>query len=53
MALLSQSFSDFLRLMVVHVGVKGWPLAYTPEGLSPQTQQYGWDYLAASDSAWR
>ena len=37
---LSRSFSDFLRLMVVHVGVIGWPLAYTPEGLSPQTQQW-------------
>ena len=37
---LSQSFSDFLRLMIVHVGVIGWPLAYTPEGLPPQTQQW-------------
>ena len=37
---LSASFSDFLRLMVVHVGIFGWQLAFTPEGLPPMTQQW-------------
>jgi tubulin polyglutamylase complex subunit 2 len=37
---LSSSFSDYLRLMVVHAGVHGWQLAFTPEGLPPLTQQW-------------
>jgi len=37
---LCASVSDFLRLMVVHVGVNGWQLAFSPEGLSPLTQQW-------------
>jgi len=26
--------------MIMHVGVHGWQLAFTPEGLSPLTQQW-------------
>ena len=37
---LSANFSDFLRLMVMHVGVHGWQLAFAPEGLPPLTQQW-------------
>jgi len=37
---LSANFADFLRLMVVHVGVSGWQLAFSPEGLPPLTQQW-------------
>jgi len=33
----SSSFTNFLRLMVAHVGVYGWHLAYTQEGLPAET----------------
>ena len=34
------SFKQYLRLMVTHLGIRGWQLAFTPEGLSPETQQW-------------
>jgi tubulin polyglutamylase complex subunit 2 len=37
---ISGSFSDYLRLLVMHCGVHGWQLAYTPEGIPPLTQQW-------------
>ena len=37
---LSSTFSDYLRLMVVHAGVHNWQLAFTPEGLPPLSQQW-------------
>ena len=36
----AQSFSDFMRLMIVHVGIEGWHLAFTPEGLPPACKQW-------------
>ena len=33
---LCSSFSDYLRLAVVHLGLKQWPYALTVNGLSPQ-----------------
>lgn len=33
----SASFTNFLRLMVSHLGVYGWQLAYSSEGLPPET----------------
>lgn len=35
-----QSFRQYLRLMVLHLGIRGWQLAFTPEGLPPATQQW-------------
>jgi tubulin polyglutamylase complex subunit 2 len=37
---LSRTFSDFLRVMVVHLGIDGWAMAFTPEGVSAVTQQW-------------
>jgi hypothetical protein len=34
------SFKQYLRLMVTHLGIRGWQLAFTPEGLPPETQQW-------------
>lgn len=36
----SRTFSDFLRVMVVHLGIDGWAMAFAPEGVSPLTRQY-------------
>ena len=33
---LCPSFSDLLRLAIVHLGLLQWPYAFTPYGLSPQ-----------------
>jgi hypothetical protein len=33
----SATFSNFLRLLLAHMGVFGWHMAYTPEGLSAET----------------
>lgn len=32
---LSNTFTDYLRLAVVHLGLKQWPYALTSNGLSP------------------
>jgi len=37
---IASTFTQFCRLMVVHLGIVGWPLAFTPEGLSPVTTQW-------------
>ena len=34
------TFTQYLRLMVVHLGIIGWQCAYTPEGLSVTTQEW-------------
>ena len=34
------SFKQYLRLMVTHLGIRGWQAAFTPEGLSPQTNSW-------------
>jgi hypothetical protein len=34
---ISATFSNFLRLLLAHMGVFGWHMAYTPEGLSSET----------------
>lgn len=36
----SRTFSDFLRVMVVHLGIDGWAMAFAPEGISQLTRQY-------------
>lgn len=33
----SATFSNFLRLLLAHMGVFGWQMAYTPEGLPAET----------------
>lgn len=37
---LCSNFTHFLRLLVVHLGIYGWQLAFTPEGLSITTQHW-------------
>lgn len=37
---LSPSFSDYLRLAVVHLGLRQWPYALTSNQLSPQHQRW-------------
>ncbi|KDO24244.1 hypothetical protein SPRG_09880 [Saprolegnia parasitica CBS 223.65] len=37
---LAKSFSDYYRLMIVHLGLVGWQLRFTPNGLDPVTQQW-------------
>ena len=37
---MSRSFSDFLRVMVVHLGIDGWVMAFTPEGIPQITRQW-------------
>ncbi len=34
------NFTCFFRLMLVHLGILGWELAYTPQGLMPLTVQW-------------
>ena len=34
------TFTQYVRLAVVHFGVLGWQMAFTPEGLSRETQQW-------------
>jgi hypothetical protein len=34
------TFTQYLRLMVAHLGIYGWQLAFTPEGLPVVTQQW-------------
>jgi hypothetical protein len=34
------SFTQYLRLMVSHLGIYGWQMAFTSEGLSETTQQW-------------
>jgi hypothetical protein len=37
---ISKTFTQYFRLMVIHVGIHGWQLAFTPEGVPPVTQQW-------------
>lgn len=37
---LCKSFTQYLRLLVVHLGVHGWQLAFTPEGLPSTTEHW-------------
>eukprot|EP01041_Mallomonas_annulata_P006454 gene6454-13037_t len=37
---LCATFTHLLRIAVVHMGIAGWQLAYTPEGLSDCTQNW-------------
>lgn len=39
---LAASFSDYVRLLLVHLGVRGWEYAFTPAGLDPVRLCY-WD----------
>lgn len=34
------TFTHLLRIMVVHLGIIGWPRAFTPHGLSASTQSW-------------
>lgn len=36
---LADDFTNYFRMMVVHLGVRGWQQAFTPVGLSPNTEQ--------------
>ncbi|OQR92048.1 tubulin polyglutamylase complex subunit 2 [Thraustotheca clavata] len=40
---LAKSFSNYYRLMIVHLGLIGWQQLFTPNGLDPITRQ--WYYL--------
>lgn len=35
-----KTFTQYLRLLVIHLGIHGWQLAFTPEGLPTTTQQW-------------
>ena len=37
---LTYNFTSFLRLMVMHLGIVGWPLVFTPYGITPSTYQW-------------
>lgn len=37
---IAKTFTQYFRLLVVHLGVHGWQLAFTPEGLHSTTQQW-------------
>jgi len=37
---ISSSFTHYFRVMIAHLGIIGWQLAFTPEGLPMQTQQW-------------
>eukprot|EP01038_Epipyxis_sp_PR26KG_P013865 gene13865-18594_t len=34
------TFTQYFRLLVAHLGIIGWQLAFTPEGLSPVSKQW-------------
>ena len=34
------SVSQYCRLMIMHLGILGWPLIFTPEGIPPTTYQW-------------
>jgi hypothetical protein len=34
------TFTQLMRIMVVHLGISGWQLAFTPEGLPLVTRQW-------------
>mmetsp|Transcript_2419 Transcript_2419/g.3788 ORF Transcript_2419/g.3788 Transcript_2419/m.3788 type:complete len:267 (-) Transcript_2419:4016-4816(-) len=36
---LSKNFTQYFRLLIIHLGIHGWQLAFTPEGL-PTTAQH-------------
>jgi hypothetical protein len=38
-SLLAPSFTNYLRMAAVHLGIRGWQLAYAQCGLAPPTQQ--------------
>lgn len=33
-------FTDYFRLMIMHLGIPGWQYAFTKVGLDPQTLQW-------------
>jgi tubulin polyglutamylase complex subunit 2 len=35
-----QNFSDYVRLLVLHLGIVNWQLVFTPEGLTSETIQW-------------
>lgn len=37
---LCKTFTQYLRLLVIHLGVHGWQLAFTPEGLPNTTEHW-------------
>jgi hypothetical protein len=37
---LCESFTQHLRLQIVHLGIIGWELAFTPEGVTPQCAKW-------------
>lgn len=37
---LTYTFTQFLRIMVVHLGIIGWQMAFTPQGIPLTTQQW-------------
>jgi tubulin polyglutamylase complex subunit 2 len=39
-SVLAQSFSDYFRLMLAHVGLPAWQSAFTPTGLVPSVRAW-------------
>ena len=37
---IANSFTDYFRLMIMHLGIPGWQYAFTKVGLDPQTLQW-------------
>ena len=37
---ISKTFTQYFRLLVIHLGVHGWQLTFTPEGAPSTTQQW-------------
>lgn len=37
---ITSNISQYLRLLIMHLGIMGWIMVYTPEGVSPATFQW-------------
>ena len=37
---IANCFTDYFRLMIMHLGIPGWQYAFTKVGLEPQTLQW-------------
>mmetsp|Transcript_20675 Transcript_20675/g.33677 ORF Transcript_20675/g.33677 Transcript_20675/m.33677 type:complete len:293 (+) Transcript_20675:389-1267(+) len=37
---IAEDFSKYLRLLLVHFGIRGWEYAFTPAGMDPETKQW-------------
>lgn len=37
---IANCFTDYFRLMIMHLGIPGWQYAFTNVGLDPQTLQW-------------